>query len=67
VSRVSTVSPTHFTKSLSTREEIDALGGGKTTRDWENRFELAYEKCKDENVTLVGGVAPTAVRFARYL
>jgi len=28
---------------------------------------LAYEKCKDENVTLVGGVCPTAIKFARYL
>jgi hypothetical protein len=50
-----------------TQEEIDSLGGGKTIRDWENRFELAYQKCKDENVTLVGGVAPTATRFARYI
>ncbi|MGD9100203.1 MAG: GH3 auxin-responsive promoter family protein [Anaerolineae bacterium] len=54
-------------RSAPTQEEIDALGGGKTIRDWENRFELAYEKCKDENVTLVGGVAPTAVGFARHL
>lgn len=54
-------------RSAPTQDEIDALGGGKTTRDWEARFELAYEKCKDENVTLVGGVAPTAIRFARYL
>ena len=54
-------------RSLPTQEEIDALGGGKTIRDWEARFELAYEACKDENVTLVGGVAPTAIRFARYL
>ena len=54
-------------RSLPTQDEIDALGGGKTIRDWEARFELAYEKCKDENVTLVGGVAPTAVRFGRYL
>ena len=54
-------------RSFPTQEEIDALGGGKTIRDWENRFELAYEKCKDENVSLVGGVAPTAVGFARYL
>jgi hypothetical protein len=54
-------------QSAPTQEEIDALGGGKTIRDWENRFELAYEKCKQGNVTLVGGVAPTAVRFARYL
>jgi hypothetical protein len=28
---------------------------------------LAYQKCKDENVTLVGGVCPTAIKFARYL
>jgi hypothetical protein len=54
-------------RSAPTQEEIDALGGGKTIRDWEARFELAYEACKDQNVTLVGGVAPTAIRFARYL
>jgi hypothetical protein len=54
-------------RSAPTQDEIDALGGGKTTRDWEARFELAYQKCKDENVTLVGGVAPTAISFARYL
>jgi hypothetical protein len=54
-------------ESAPTQEEIDELGGGKTIRDWENRFELAYQKCKEQNVTLVGGVAPTAIRFARYL
>jgi hypothetical protein len=54
-------------RSLPTQDEIDALGGGKTVRDWEARFELAYQRCRDENVTLVGGVAPTAIRFARYL
>ena len=54
-------------RSVPTQDEIDALGGGKTTRDWEARFELAYQKCKDENVTLVGGVATTAIHFARYL
>jgi len=61
---VSTFTPIH---SRPTQDDIDALGGGKTMRDWEARFELAYQKCKDENVTLVGGVAPTALRFARYL
>jgi len=54
-------------RSVPTQEEIDARGGGKTIRDWEARFELAYQKCKEEKVTLVGGVAPTAVQFARYL
>jgi hypothetical protein len=54
-------------RSAPAQDEIDALGGGKTIRDWEARFELAYQKCKDENVTLVGGVAPTARDFGRYL
>ncbi len=54
-------------RSVPSQDEIDALGGGKTERDWDARFELAYAKCKDENVTLVGGVAPTAVLFGRYL
>ena len=54
-------------RSVPSQEEIDALGGGKTIRDWEARFELAYEKCRGEDVTLVGGVAPTATRFAQYL
>jgi hypothetical protein len=54
-------------RSLPTQEDIDALGGGKTEQDWERRFELAYTQCKDQNVTLVGGVCPTAIRFARYV
>jgi hypothetical protein len=54
-------------RSAPTQDEIDALGGGKTQRDWDARFELAYQKCRNENVTLVGGVAPTAVLFGRYV
>lgn len=54
-------------RSLPEQDEIDALGGGKSIRDWEARFELAYNRCKQENVTLVGGVAPTAVEFANFL
>ena len=54
-------------RSAPTQEEIDELGPGKSIADWERRFELAYQKCKDQNVTLVGGVAPTALRFGRYL
>ncbi len=61
---VSTFTPI---RSVPTQDEIDALGGGKSVSDWERRFELAYEKCKDENVTLIGGVCPTALRFGRYL
>jgi hypothetical protein len=54
-------------RSVPSQEEIDALGPGKSLKDWERRFELAYEKCKDSNVTLVGGVCPTALRFARHV
>ncbi len=61
---VSTATPV---RSVPSQDEIDALGGGKSLRNWEARFELAYQKCKDLNVSLVGGVAPTAVDFARYL
>jgi hypothetical protein len=61
---VSTFTPI---RSVPSQEEIDALGPGKSIKDWERRFELAYEKCKDQNVTLVGGVCPTAIRFARYM
>jgi hypothetical protein len=54
-------------RSVPSQDEIDALGGGTTVKDWESRFELAYQKCKGQNVTLVGGVAPTAIEFGRYL
>jgi hypothetical protein len=54
-------------RSVPSQDETDALGGGTTVKDWEARFELAYQKCKDQNVTLVGGVAPTAIEFGRYL
>jgi hypothetical protein len=61
---VSTMTPI---RSVPSQDDIDALGGGKTAADWDARFELAYQQCRDENVTLVGGVAPTAVLFGRYL
>jgi hypothetical protein len=54
-------------RSVPSQDQIDALGGGKTERDWNARFELAFQECREENVTLVGGVATTAMRFGRYL
>lgn len=54
-------------KSVPSQEEIDSLGGGKTLRDWARRFDLALEKCRDKNVTLVGGVCQTAIQFGRHL
>jgi hypothetical protein len=54
-------------RSVPAQEEIDALGGSKSVSAWEARFELAYQKCRDENITMVGGVAPTAILFGQYL
>ncbi len=61
---VSALTPVH---SVPSQAEIDALGGGKTLRDWQARFELAYTKCERQNVTLVGGVAPTALQFGKFM
>jgi hypothetical protein len=54
-------------RSLPSQEEIDALGGKTELSAWERRFELALQLCREENVTLVGGVLPTALTFGRYL
>ena len=54
-------------RSAPSQEDIDALGGGTTRQAWDDRFELAVESCRDQNVTLVGGVCQTALQFGRYL
>jgi phenylacetate-coenzyme A ligase PaaK-like adenylate-forming protein len=54
--------------SLTPRqEEIDKLGPGMSRRDWETRFELAYQQAKDEKVTATMGVTPVILSFARYM
>jgi hypothetical protein len=54
-------------RSLPSQEEIDALGGTTEVSAWNRRFELALDLCREENVTLVGGVSPTTLSFGRYL
>jgi hypothetical protein len=54
-------------KMVPEQDEIDALGGGITSKDWRNRFELTYEKARDKNVTMVIGVIQTMIQFASYL
>lgn len=49
------------------QEEIDSLGGGIKKRDWENRFELVYERAKDHDIGSLMGVAPVITAFARYV
>ncbi|HNS49782.1 MAG TPA: GH3 auxin-responsive promoter family protein [Anaerolineae bacterium] len=54
-------------RSVPSQDEIDALGGDKSASAWDARFGLAYDRCRAENVTLVGGVVTTALLFGRYL
>ncbi len=52
---------------LPRQEDIDALGCGIGRKDWEKRFELAYQMALKENVTAVMGVTPVILSFARYV
>ena len=52
---------------LPRQEQIDGLGSGIGRKDWEKRFELAYQLAKDQNVTAAMGVTPVILSFARYL
>ena len=52
---------------LPRQEDIDALGSGICRKDWERRFELAYQQGLDHNVTATMGVTPVILGFAKYL
>ena len=52
---------------LPRQEEIDALGCGVSRKDWEKRFELAYQMALNQNVTAAMGVTPVILSFARYV
>jgi hypothetical protein len=49
------------------QEEIDSLGGGIKNKDWENRFELVYQRAKDREIGSLMGVAPVITAFARHV
>ena len=49
------------------QEEIDAIGGDMDKKDWEDRFELVYERARHSDIRSVMGVTPVIVAFARYL
>ena len=54
--------------SLIPRQEaIDKLGSGIRKSDWENRFELVYQKALGKNVTATMGVTPVVLAFAKYI
>ncbi len=52
---------------LPRQEEIDALGSGVSRKDWEKRFDLAYQMAENQNVTAAMGVTPVILSFARYV
>ena len=52
---------------LPRQEEIDSLGPGITKKDWERRFELAYQQAMKEGIIAVMGVTPVILSFARYV
>ena len=52
---------------LPRQEEIDALGPGITTPDWEKRFELVYDRALNKRVVATMGVTPVIMSFARYI
>lgn len=49
------------------QEEIDALNVGLSKRNWEERFELAYQRARNENVIAAMGVTPVILSFAKYV
>jgi len=49
------------------QEEVDSLGGGITKADWNARYELAYQRAKEEDVGSLMGVTPVMVSFADYV
>lgn len=53
--------------SIPSMQQIDDLGGDTGKAAWEARFNLAYEQAKDADITLVGGAAQMALRFAKWL
>jgi hypothetical protein len=61
------VSSKTLVTSIPTMDEIDALGGNQEASAWERRFELAYQSARDKNVTILGGVVNTFLKFGSYL
>jgi hypothetical protein len=52
---------------LPAQEEIDELGGRTSREDWQRRFEMVYQRTKDEPVTMCAGVCPSLLEFGNYL
>ena len=55
------------TRLVPKQEEIDALGGRSSRKDWENRFELVYQRARDHDIKSLMGVTPVIEGFARFV
>ena len=53
--------------SVPTMQEIDELGGDTGSSAWDARFQLAYDKGREKNITILGGAAQVALKFGRWL
>lgn len=49
------------------QEEIDALGPKIGKSDWERRFELVYQRTREEDIGSTMGVTPVILAFANYV
>jgi ABC-type cobalt transport system substrate-binding protein len=54
-------------KVIPTQDEIDTIPGEPSKETWEKRYEFAYQKARDINVTWSGMTPNVVVGFGRYL
>jgi hypothetical protein len=52
---------------LPAQADIDALGGDVRRDGWERRFEMIYQRTKDEPITMCAGVCPSIIEFGRFV
>jgi len=57
----------HRVRLIPEQEEIDGLGADLSREGWERRFQLAYERARDADITMCIGVVSVMVSFASYL
>jgi hypothetical protein len=54
-------------KAIPTQEEMDTLPKEPSKENWEKRYEFAYQKAREVNVTWSGTTPNVLVGFGRYL
>jgi hypothetical protein len=49
------------------QEEVDTLGSGIGKADWDRRFELVFQRTREEDIGSTMGVTPVILAFANYV